>query len=78
MTTLMIELDDRMQHDRPAFLVVHPLDDVPEEKVDTEHLGPMQMTRAVKICLFALRGYLLLMSGLLVFRVAQLAGAIHG
>jgi hypothetical protein len=78
MTAPMIELDDRMEQERPAFLVVHPLDDVPEEKVDTEHLGPMPMTSTVKVCLFALRGYLLLMVGLLGFRVLQLAGAIHG
>ena len=65
-------------HERPSFNVVHPLDDAPEQKVDTEHLGPMQMTRTVKICLFALRGYLLVMFGLLAFRVLQLAGAIHG
>jgi hypothetical protein len=37
----------------------------------------MQMTRTVRICLFALRGYLLLMFGLLGFRVLQLAGLIH-
>jgi len=67
MTTLMTEADRK-------FVVVHPLDDVPEEKVDTEHLGPMPMTRAVKVCLLALRGYLLLMVGLLAFRVLQLAG----
>jgi hypothetical protein len=73
-----IELDDRMQQEPLEFVVVHPLDDVPEAKVETEHLGPMQMTRTVKICLFALRGYLLLMFGLLAFRVVQLAGAIHG
>jgi hypothetical protein len=78
MTTPMTELDDRMQHERPAFMVVHPLDDMPEAKVETEHLGPMHMTRTVKICLFALRGYLLLMFGLLAFRVMQLAGMIHG
>jgi hypothetical protein len=76
MTTLMTELDDSMQQER--FVVVHPLDDAPEEKVETEHLGPMRMTRTVKICLFALRGYLLLMFGLLAFRVLQLAGAIRG
>jgi hypothetical protein len=56
------------------FTIVHPLDDTPEEKVDTLHSGPMRMTKAVRICLFALRGYLLLMFGLLVFRVFQLAG----
>jgi hypothetical protein len=67
-----------IQHEQPSFDVVHPLDDAPEQKVETEHLGPMQMTRTVKICLFALRGYLLLMFGLLAFRVLQLAGAIHG
>ncbi len=71
------EMNDTMHLERPTFLVVHPLDDVPEEKVQTEHLGPMRMTRTVKICLFALRGYLLLMVGLLCFRVLQLAGAIH-
>ena len=57
--------------------MVHPLDDVPEEKVETEHLGPMPMTRTVKICFYALR-YLLLMFGLLGFRVLQLAGMIKG
>ena len=77
MTTLTTELDDRMERDRP-FVVVHPLDDVLEQKLETEHLGPMPMTTTVKICLYALRGYLLLMFGLLGFRVLQLAGAIHG
>jgi hypothetical protein len=54
MTTLMTELDERMQPEQSGFLVVHPLDDVPEAKVETEHLGPMPMTRTVRICLFAL------------------------
>lgn len=61
-----------------SYIVVHPLDDVQEEKVNTDNLGRMQMTRTVRICLFALRGYLLLMCGLLAFRVAQLAGVMHG
>jgi hypothetical protein len=60
------------------FTVVHPLDDQREEKMDTEHLGPMRMTKTVRICLLALRGYLLLTFGLLGFRVLQLAGLIHG
>jgi hypothetical protein len=66
------------QEERPFFAVLHPLDDQPEEKVDTENLGPMQMTTTVRVCLFALRGYLLLMFGLPGFRVLQLAGVIHG
>ena len=65
--TLTTELAEMARNDRPLFEVVHPLDDQPEEKVDTERLGPMQMTRTVRICLFALRGDLLLMFGLLAF-----------
>jgi hypothetical protein len=72
------EVDETTRNEPPTFLVVHPLDDVPEEKVETEQLGPMQMTRTVKICLYALRVYLLLMFGLLAFRVMQLAAATHG
>lgn len=72
--TLTTEIDDMTQDERTFFTVVHPLDDEPEEKVDTEHLGPMQMTKTVRVCLFALRGYLLLMFALLGYRVLQLAG----
>jgi hypothetical protein len=75
--TLTTELDDLIGTGRVFFAVVHPLDDAPEEKVDTEHLGPMRMTRTMRICLFALRGYLLLMFGLLGFRVLQLAGMVR-
>jgi hypothetical protein len=57
-----------------AFLVVHPLDDVPEQKVDTKHLGPMRMTPTVRISLLALRGYLVLMMLLLLYHVLALAG----
>jgi hypothetical protein len=63
---------------RAVFTVVHPLDDAAERKADTEHVGPMKMTKTVRICLFALRAYLLLMFGLLGFRVLQLAGVIYG
>lgn len=80
--TLTVELNDATQkelnHEQlPYFTIVHPLDDVPEEKVDTEHLGPMRMTRTVRVCLLALRGYLLLVCGLLGFRVLQLAGLMR-
>lgn len=66
------------QADEQQFLVVHPLDDIQELKIDTGHLGPMQMTPSVRLSLLALRGYLVLMLGLLAFRVLQLAGAMHG
>ena len=75
---LRTESDEMTQQECEVFSVVHPLDDQPEEKVDIEHFGPMRMTRTVRICLLALRAYLLLMFGLLGFRVLQLAGVIHG
>jgi hypothetical protein len=71
-------LTKKLNGEKPAiFTVIHPLDDAPEEKVDTEHLGPMRITTSVRVCLLALRGYLLLMFGLLGFRVLQLAGVMH-
>ena len=76
--TMTTEFDEMAQEERQIFSIVHPLDDEAKEKVDTEHLGPMQMTRTVRICLLALRGYLLLMFGLLGFRVLQLAGVVRG
>ncbi len=73
-----VDFDCKEQETRTTFHVVHPLDDAPEQKVDLEALGPMRMTAIVRICLLALRGYLLLMFGLLGFRVLQLAGFIRG
>jgi len=62
------------------FVVIHPLDDVPEVKVDTENLGPMPMTLAVRISLLSLRAYLVLMMLLVLYHVLHLAGlfARHG
>ena len=61
------ELDGR-------FVVIHPLDDRPEEKVDTDSLGPMAMTASVRLSLLSLRAYLLLMMVLVFYRVVLLAG----
>ena len=57
-----------------CFYVVHPLDDMPEEKCNAERLGPMPMTRSVKWSLFALRGYLILMGLLVGYHALDLAG----
>jgi len=57
------------------FLVIHPLDDVQEQKIETKHLGPMKMTPAVRISLPVLRGYLVLMMLLVLYHVLDLAGA---
>jgi hypothetical protein len=56
------------------FLVIHPLDDLEEQKVETKHLGPMKMTLAVRISLLVLRGYLVLMMLLVLYHVLDLAG----
>jgi len=57
------------------YVVVHPLDDRVEEKIDTLMLGPMPMTTSVKLSLMALRGYLILMVVLLGYHCLDLAGA---
>jgi hypothetical protein len=56
------------------FVVIHPLDDLPEEKVDTESLGPMLMTTSVRISLMSLRAYLVLMMLLVFYHVMGMAG----
>lgn len=56
--------------------VVHPLDDDPEQKRGTEGLGPIEMTPVVKISLMVLRVYLILMTLMLLYHVAGLAGTL--
>ena len=65
-----METEERTHH----FVVIHPLDDVPEEKVDTESLGPMEMTWSVKLSLLSLRAYLVLMMLLVFYYVLHQAG----
>jgi hypothetical protein len=62
------EMDER------EFLVIHPLDDVREQKIETAHLGPMRMTPAVRLSLLTLRGYLVLMMLLVLYHAMDLAG----
>lgn len=57
-----------------VYQIIHPLDDEPEEKCSTIGLGPMHMTRSVKLSLFALQAYLLLMALLLLYSVLHQAG----
>ena len=64
----------KTKSDNREFLVVHPLDDVEEKKLETKHLGPMRMTPAVRLSLLALRGYLVLMMLLVLYHVLDLAG----
>ncbi|MBV9386421.1 MAG: hypothetical protein JOZ78_08340 [Chroococcidiopsidaceae cyanobacterium CP_BM_ER_R8_30] len=58
------------------FKVVHPLDDVErDQKKSPENLGRIRMTPSVRISLAILRGYLLIMIVLVIYRVFDLAGA---
>ena len=56
------------------WVVIHPLDDAPETKVDTAALGPMKLTRSVRLSLMSLRAYLILMLLLVFYRVFCQAG----
>ena len=47
-----------LPYNTDAYWVVHPLDDLLEEKRDPSGLGPMPMTLSVRLSLFALRAYL--------------------
>ena len=69
-TMNLIETNELTNH----FVVVHPLDDIPEQKVDTESLGPMPMTASVRISLLSLRAYLVVMMLLVLYHVLVLAG----
>jgi len=56
------------------FVVIHPLDDLPEQKVDTDRLGPMPMTTSVRVSLMSLRAYLVVMMLMVLYHVLGLAG----
>lgn len=58
-----------------GFRVVHPLDDAPEQKCESKGLGPIAMTRSVRVSLIVLRGYLVLMTLMLIWHVLSMAGA---
>jgi hypothetical protein len=59
------------------FNVIHPLNDVPEQKCSSEGLGRIRMTRAVRISLGILRAYLILMTLMLGYHVLDMAGVLH-
>lgn len=61
-----------------SYRVVHPLDDAPEQKCETEGLGPMAMTPGVRISLIVLRGYLVVMTLMLLWDVLTMAGVHPG
>jgi hypothetical protein len=63
--------------DMNGFRVIHPLDDVPEQKCSTVGLGKIRMTRAVRLSLRVLRAYLILMTLMLGYHVLDLSCLLH-
>ena len=68
-----------MQNSYPSecFRVIHPLEDAPEQKCEAEGLGLIAITPSVRISLIVLRGYLILMTLMLVWHVLDMAGIFH-
>ena len=56
-----------------SLYVIHPLDDVREQKCTTEGLGLMHLTPAARISLAALRVYLIAMTCIILYRTLTLA-----
>lgn len=71
MATTMIKSQMPIQQ---SLQVVHPLDDIGEEKRSPEGLGEMHMSGSVKFSLYALRGYLVVIGLMVAYRVLTLAG----
>jgi hypothetical protein len=49
---------------------------VPEQKLKSDHLAPMEMTSSVRWSLVALRLYLILMMALFFYHLCDLAGQV--
>jgi hypothetical protein len=67
----------RITPEMNRFVVIHPLDDVAEQKCSSEGLGHIRMTHGVRISLRILRGYLVLMTLMLGYHVLDLAGVLQ-
>ena len=64
-------------YETQRFSVIHPLDDLPEQKCSSAGLGRIRMTRPVRVSLRILRGYLVLMTLMLGYHVLDLAGVLR-
>lgn len=78
MKTNTFRMTEMYDDERPApLIVIHPLDDAPEEKLNTTGVAPLHLTTGGKLSLMALRGYLILMTILLLYHVLELGGLFH-
>jgi hypothetical protein len=72
----MSQLIKTVEGEPNYYLVIHPLDDIPEQKIDSDHLPPMEMTQGVRWSLISLRVYLIFMIALFMYHVIDLASQI--
>jgi hypothetical protein len=72
----MSQLIKTIEGEHNYFLVIHPLDDIPEQKIDSDRLPPMEMTQGVRWSLISLRVYLIFMIALFMYHVIDLASQI--
>ena len=63
-----------MNQEAQGFRVIHPMDDIPEQKCSSEGLGRIQMTLATRVSLSVLLTYLILMALMLLYHVVSLSG----
>ena len=63
-------------YESKSFRVIHPLEDVAEQKCVSEGLGQIAITPSVRLSLKILRGYLILMTAMLLYHVLDLAGVL--
>lgn len=61
-----------IHHDATHY-VIHPLDDIREQKCTSEGLGLMHLTLTARISLAALRVYLIAMTCIILYRTLTLA-----
>jgi hypothetical protein len=60
-----------------SLYVIHPLDDVQEQKCSTVGLGLMELTPIVRLSLTALRVYLIAMTIVILYRTLSLTHLFH-
>jgi hypothetical protein len=57
-----------------CYYVIHPLDDETEQKCSAEGLSQIHMSPSVRLSLITLRGYLIVVVGLAIYRLLELMG----
>jgi uncharacterized membrane protein (DUF485 family) len=70
------DLFKKEHSDEQSYVVIHPLDDQPEQKKDLSNFEPMKMTFTVRLSLIILRVYLISMILLLAYHFLNLTGII--